>query len=90
MTCGVSKNAEEVPNFVVSHFYIYNTKMLILSIPNIHIAVDTVCPLGWDLFDDYCVKISDERTSLVDNDVDVCQTGSYWYNNSLAPYWFKV
>ena len=68
----------------------HNTEMLIISTPNIHCAVDTVCPVGWDLFDDYCVKISEKPTSLADNDVDVCETGSHWYNNSLAPYWFKV
>ena len=46
--------------------------------------------MGWDLFDDSCIKISAVTTSLTDIDLGVCESGSDWYNNSLVPYWMQV
>ena len=50
----------------------------------------TVCPTGWDLFDNHCIKLSEETTELTVEVTNICADGSVWYNSYFAPYWIKV
>ena len=52
--------------------------------------LDTVCPIGWDLFDNHCIKLSEKMSELAVEDTNICENGSVWYNSSMAPYWIKV
>ena len=56
---------------------------------NFFLKIDSVCPEGWNLFDDVCIQINSEQKTFDEAKSTGCKNGVFW----SQPYfglWIQV
>ena len=60
-----------------------------LEVDKIVYIPDTVCPIGWDLFDDFCLEISNDTLTYNDALSKGCKQGIFYSSTSFG-FWLGV